>query len=307
MKKDFLTLFSLERDELLWILQRAEELKEYMLQGRMVRTLEGKTLVMIFEKASTRTRLSFEIGIYQLGGYAVFLSKQDSQLGRGESVEDTVRVISRYADAIMVRTFSQSIVERMAKASTIPVINGLTDSYHPVQILADVFTMKEKLGKIEEIKVAYVGDGNNVAHSLINGAAVFGYRLAVATPPGFEPDEGIVKEAIEKGGEIEVLNDPVAAVKDARVVYTDVWVSMGQEDSREEKLKAFSGFQVNRELLSHASDGVMVLHCLPAHKGEEITEDVFEEHADEIFTQAENRLHVQKALMEYLILEEGKG
>ncbi len=307
MKKDFLTLFSLERDELLWILQRAEELKEYMLQGRMVRTLEGKTLVMIFEKASTRTRLSFEIGIYQLGGYAVFLSKQDSQLGRGESVEDTVRVISRYADAIMVRTFSQSIVERMAKASTIPVINGLTDSYHPVQILADVFTMKEKLGKIEEIKVAYVGDGNNVAHSLINGAAVFGYRLAVATPPGFEPDEGIVKEAIEKGGEIEVLNDPVAAVKDARVVYTDVWVSMGQEDSREEKLKAFSGFQVNRELLSHASDGVMVLHCLPAHKGEEITEDVFEEHADEIFTQAENRLHVQKALMEYLIFEEGKG
>ena len=301
MKKDFLTLYSLDKEELMWILRRAGELKRDLRAGRRSETLKGKTLVMIFEKASTRTRLSFEIGMYQLGGNAVFLSKQDSQLGRGESVEDTVRVISRYADAIMVRTFSQEIVERMAQYATIPVINGLTDSFHPVQILSDVFTMIEKFSKIEKIRVAYVGDGNNVAHSLINGAAVFGYELRVATPPGYEPEDKIVREAVERGGKVTIGNDPFAAVEGVNVVYTDVWVSMGQEGERDTKIAAFSSFQVNRNLLSHAADDVMVLHCLPAHKGEEISEEVFEDHADEIFTQAENRLHVQKALLEYLI------
>ena len=301
MKKDFLTLYSLDKEELMWILRRAGELKRDLRAGRRAETLKGRTLVMIFEKASTRTRLSFEVGMYQLGGNAVFLSKQDSQLGRGESVEDTVRVISRYADAIMVRTFSQEVVERMAQYATIPVINGLTDSFHPVQILSDVFTMIEKFSKIEEIKVAYVGDGNNVAHSLINGAAVFGYELRVATPTGYEPEEAIVREAVERGGKVTIGNDPFAAVEGVNVVYTDVWVSMGQEGERDTKIAAFSSFQVNGDLLSHAADDVMVLHCLPAHKGEEISEEVFEEHADEIFTQAENRLHVQKALLEYLI------
>ncbi len=305
MKKDFLTLFSLEKDELMWILKRAEELKKDQKAGRQVKTLEGKTLVMIFEKASTRTRLSFEVGMYQLGGYAVFLSRQDSQLGRGESIEDTVRVISRYADAIMVRTFSHKIVEKMADYSSVPIINGLTDSFHPVQILADIFTIREKLGKIEKIKVAYVGDGNNVAHSLINGAAVFGYELRVATPPGFEPEKNVIDEAKKRGGDIEISNDPLWAVMGVDVVYTDVWVSMGQEGEKEEKTKAFLEFQVNGELLLKASSSVMILHCLPAHKGEEITEDVFEAHSEEIFTQAENRLHVQKALLEFLIT--GKG
>ena len=301
MKKDFLTLFSLEKEELEWILKRAEELKRYRKEGRIVETLKGKTLVMIFEKASTRTRLSFEIGMYQLGGDAVFLSRQDSQLGRGESVEDTVRVISRYADGIMVRTFSQEVVERMAEYATIPVINGLTDMYHPVQILSDVFTISEKLGKIEKIPVAYVGDGNNVAHSLINGAAVFGYELRVSTPAGYEPEENVVNRARSLGADVKIFNNPETAVEGAKVVYTDVWVSMGQEGEKDKKIEAFKGFQVNNELLSRCDRNVVVLHCLPAHKGEEISEDVFEEHADEIFTQAENRLHVQKALLEYLM------
>ncbi len=300
MKKDFLTLFSLEREELEWILQRASQLKRARQEGRIIKTLEGRTLVMIFEKPSTRTRLSFEIGMYQLGGTAVFMGKQESQLGRGESIEDTARVISRYADAIMIRTFGQETVERLAQYATIPVVNGLTDKYHPVQILSDVFTIIEKLGKISGVRVAYLGDGNNVAHSLINGAAVFGYELNVATPEGFGPEREIVENARERGGKIEILHDPFTAVEGAEVVYTDVWVSMGQDKS---DLTPFQKFQVNGELLRRAHENVMVLHCLPAHKGEEIEEKVFEEHAEEIFTQAENRLHVQKALLEYLILQ----
>ncbi len=302
MKKDFLTLFSLKREELLWILKRAEELKRAHREGRIIETLRGKTLVMFFEKVSTRTRLSFEIGIYQLGGNAVFLNKADSQLGRGESIKDTARVISRYADIVMIRTFAQDTIEKFAKYSSVPVINGLTDSYHPVQILSDVFTIKEKKGKIEKVKVAYVGDGNNVAHSLINGAATFGYEVFVATPENYGPVRKVVVTAREKGGRINITSDPMEAVSGADVVYTDVWVSMGQEEERDRKIKFFKPFQVNERLLSHAKDDVMVLHCLPAHKGEEITEDVFESHADEIFTQAENRLHAQKALMEYLLL-----
>ena len=301
MKKDFLTLFSLEKEELEQIIKRTFELKDLTKKNIPTETLKGKTLVMIFEKASTRTRLSFEIGMYQLGGNAVFLSKNDSQLGRSESIEDTGRVISGYADLIMIRTFKQSNVEKLAEYSGIPVINGLTDEYHPVQILSDLFTISEKGYKIEKVKMLYVGDGNNVAHSLINGSAIFGYKLFVATPEGYEPDENILKRAREKGGDISVIRDPYEAIGDIDVFYTDVWVSMGQENEEAERVKIFKKYQINEELLSKNKNDFMVLHCLPAHKGLEITEEVFERYADDIFMQAENRMHAQKALMEYIV------
>ena len=302
MKKDFLTLFSLTKPELENILLRTKELKELKKKNIPVETLKNKTLVMIFEKASTRTRLSFEIGAYQLGGTAVFLNKSDSQLGRNESIEDTGRVISGYADLIMIRTFKQSDVKKLSEYSKIPVINGLTDEYHPVQILSDLFTITEKGYKIEKVKMLYIGDGNNVSNSLINGSAIFGYELIIATPKGYEPNKKIVKNALDKGGKIKITNNPLEFVGDIDVFYTDVWVSMGQEKEELKRKEIFKPYQINSKLLSKNKSNLMVLHCLPAHKGLEITEDIFEKYSNDIFTQAENRLHAQKALMEYLVL-----
>jgi len=260
--------------------------------------LKGKQLAMIFAKSSTRTRVSFEVGINQLGGQALFLSQNDLQLGRGESIEDTAKVLSRYVDGIMIRTFKQSDVEELAKHSDVPVINGLTDFSHPCQILADLMTIREYLTVLEGKTVAWVGDGNNVCNSLIVGAATCGMKIRVATPVGYEPDPSAVERV---GDALRLTNDPKEAVTGADVVFTDVWTSMGQEGEAKERLEIFAPYQVNDELMSLAKPEAMVQHCLPAHKGEEISESVFNAHAGEIYDEAENRMHVQKAIMAMLM------
>jgi ornithine carbamoyltransferase len=258
---------------------------------------------MIFDKSSTRTRISFEVGIYQLGGMALFLNNRDTQVGRGEDISDTARVMSRYLDAVVIRTYSQSFVEDFARYATIPVINGLTDEQHPCQILSDLFTIKEKKGRYEGLKVAYVGDGNNVANSWIDAAAGLPIRLSLACPEKYEPEEAILERGTKKAeGGITLYRNPADAVKDADVIYTDVWTSMGQEAEKEERKKIFRGYQVNGELLSRARKDAIVMHCLPAHRGEEITDDVIDGPHSVVIDQAENRLHVQKAVMEILIL-----
>ncbi len=301
MKRDFTKLLDISLSEAGHLLGRARYLKGVRKERKEYRPLEGKTLAMIFEKASTRTRISFEIGMKELGGYAVFLSAGETQIGRGEPIKDTARVLSRYVDAIMIRTYSQETVDELARSATVPLINGLSDLYHPCQILSDMFTIEEFRGNKNDLKVAYVGDGNNVANSWIEGALLFGFDLAVATPPGYEPDGPL----LEKGrvqGNVMHTNDPFEAVKAADVIYTDVWVSMGQEKEQIERKKAFASFRIDEDLLRGAKSDVMVMHCLPAHRNEEITEALFERFENEIFTQAENRLHVQKALLEWLIL-----
>ena len=255
---------------------------------------------MIFQKSSTRTRVSFEVGMYQLGGHALFLSSNDLQIGRGEPVQDTARVLSRYLDGIMIRTFAQKEVEDLAAYGSIPVINGLTDYAHPCQVLADLLTIREKYAALEGLKLCYIGDGNNMANSLIVGCLTMGMKVAVATPKDYQPDPAVLEAA--KGNPNFLLTDsPMEAVKDADVVYTDTWASMGQEKEKEERMKAFAGFQVNEELLKAAKPGAIVQHCLPAYRGQEITEEVFEAHADELFDEAENRLHVQKAVLVKLL------
>ncbi|MBI3393204.1 MAG: ornithine carbamoyltransferase [Nitrospirae bacterium] len=271
------------------------------LAGPLAGPLAGKTLVMIFEKSSTRTRLSFEIGMYQLGGQAIFLSPRDIQLGRGETIEDTARVLSRYAHAIMIRTFAHETVEAAARAADVPVINGLSDKHHPCQVLADLMTLKEKKGRLKGLTLAYVGDGNNMAHSLLEGCAKSGVSIAVATPKGYEPDEAVVagarKAARGTGARVLLTRDPALAVRGAHAVYTDVWTSMGQEDEAARRRRAFAGYRVNAALLAAARPDAVVMHCLPAHRGEEIAADVLDGPRSVVLDQAENRLHAQKAVL----------
>lgn len=294
--RHLLKLQDLTREDILSILNLADQLKFERNNGIQKDYLKGKKIGLIFQKASTRTRVSFEVGIYELGGYGLFLSSNDLQIGRGEPVQDTARVLSRYLDGIMIRTFEQKEVEDLARYGTIPVINGLTDYAHPCQVLADLMTIREYKGSFKGMKMAFVGDGNNMANSLIVGAVKTGMSFAIACPKGYEPDAEIMKWAKENG-DFTLTTDVKEALNGADVVYTDVWASMGQEGEKVKREKAFAGYQVNAENLSVAKPDVMCLHCLPAHRGEEINEEVFEAHANEIFDEAENRLHAQKAVM----------
>lgn len=309
MKKDLITIYDVTKAEIEAILQKAAGLKEMQRKGKPYQPLAGKTLAMIFEKPSTRTRVSFETGMFQLGGHALSLNPQETQLGRGEAIADTARVLSRYVDGIMIRTFAQERVEEMARFATIPVINGLSDLLHPCQILSDIFTMTEKLGhQYGGLKVAYVGDGNNVANSWINGALRLGFDLWLACPPGYEPNARILARAQEEGSSRIVLTHaPKEAVEEASVINTDVWTSMGQEGERAKRIKAFQGYQVNADLLRQARKDAIVMHCLPAHRGEEITDEVMDGPHSVVFDQAENRLHVQKAILTLLLTAKGKG
>ena len=294
--KHLLKLADLSREEILSILNLADQLKYERKHGIFKEYLKGKKLGMIFQKSSTRTRVSFEVGMYELGGNALFLSNRDLQIGRGEPVQDTARVLSRYLDAIMIRTFAQQEVEDLARYGSIPIINGLTDYCHPCQVLADLMTIRERKGTFKVLKMCFVGDGNNMANSLMVGAIKTGMSFAIACPEGYEPDAGLMAGAKENGS-FTMTRDVKAAAADADVIYTDVWASMGQEEEKAKREKAFAGYQVNAETMAVAKPDAMVLHCLPAHRGEEITADVFEAHADEIFEEAENRLHAQKAVL----------
>ena len=294
--KHLLKLADLSREEILSILNLADQLKYERKQGIFKDYLKGKKLGMIFQKSSTRTRVSFEVGMYELGGNALFLSNRDLQIGRGEPVQDTARVLSRYLDAIMIRTFAQSEVEDLAKYGSIPVINGLTDYCHPCQVLADLMTIREKKGTFKGLKLCLIGDGNNMANSLMVGAVRTGMSFAIACPEGYEPDAQLMAWAKENGS-FTLTRSVQEAAADADVVYTDVWASMGQEEEKAKREKAFAGYQVNDAAMAAAKPDAMVLHCLPAHRGEEITAEVFEAHADEIFEEAENRLHAQKAVL----------
>lgn len=301
--KHLLTLESLSTEEIKDILNLADQLKYELKHGIEHHHLKGKTLGMIFEKSSTRTRVSFETGMYQLGGHPLFLSSNDLQIGRGEPVEDTARVLSRMLDGIMIRTFAQAEVDALAEYGSIPVINGLTDYCHPCQVLADLMTIREFKGKLKGLKLAFIGDGNNMANSLIVGCLKCGMSVAIACPKGYEPPKNILDFADNYPGMFEMTTDPLKAAENADVVYTDVWASMGQEEEKAIREKAFAGIQINAELMEKTNKDCMVLHCLPAHRGEEIIADVFEAHADEIFEEAENRLHAQKAVMVRLMAD----
>ena len=294
--KHLLKLQDLTKSEILDILNLADQLKYENHNGIEHHHLKGKTLGMIFQKSSTRTRVSFETGMYQLGGQALFLSNRDLQIGRGEPVEDTARVLSRYLDGIMIRTFEQSEVEALAEYGSIPIINGLTDYCHPCQVLADLMTIREYKKSFDSLKLCFVGDGNNMANSLIAGCITMGIECAIACPDGYEPDAELTKWANENG-KLTVSDDIMACVKDADILYTDVWASMGQEEEKAAREKVFKNFQINDAVMAVAKPDAMVLHCLPAHREEEITAKVFEAHADEIFDEAENRLHAQKAVL----------
>ncbi len=294
--KHLLKLADLTREEILSILNLADQLKYERKHGIFKDYLKGKKLGMIFQKSSTRTRVSFEVGMYELGGNALFLSNRDLQIGRGEPVQDTARVLSRYLDAIMIRTFAQSEVEDLARYGSIPVINGLTDYCHPCQVLADLMTIRERKGAFKGMKMCFIGDGNNMANSLMVGAVKTGMSFSIACPEGYEPDAQLMAWAKENGT-FTLTRSVQEAAEDADVLYTDVWASMGQEEEKAKREKAFAGYQVNEETMRAAKPDAMVLHCLPAHRGEEITADVFEAHADEIFEEAENRLHAQKAVL----------
>lgn len=300
--KHLLKLLDLSTDEILQILNLADQLKYEQKHAIGHKYLEGKTLGMIFQKSSTRTRVSFETGMYQLGGTALFLSSDNLQIGRGEPVQDTARVLSRYLDGIMIRTFEQEEVESLAEYGSIPIINGLTDFCHPCQVLADLMTIREYKGKLEGLKFCYVGDGNNMANSLIVGGLKVGMQVSVACPIGFEPDPLVLDFAKQYGEKFNLYEDPCLASKDADAIYTDVWASMGEESEAEDRKKIFAGvYQINDNVMANAKDDCIVLHCLPAHREEEITEKVFEEHANEIFDEAENRLHAQKAVLVSLL------
>ena len=296
--KHLLKLEDWSTDEIINTLNLADQLKYEQKHGIEHKILAGKTLGMIFEKSSTRTRVSFEVGMTQLGGYPLFLPSNDFQIGRGEPVQDTARVLSRFLDGIMIRTFKQEEVEALAEYGSIPIINGLTDYCHPCQVLADLMTIREFKGKLEGLKMCFIGDGNNMMNSLIVGALSTGMSFSAACPKGYMPPEHIIEVGKKYGnGKFEIVEDPMEAAKNADVVYTDVWASMGQEEEKKIREQAFAGYQVNKELMSVTNPECMVLHCLPAHRGEEITADVFEEHANEIFEEAENRLHAQKAVL----------
>ncbi len=301
MKRDFLALSQYSRQELddLFILTR--DLKEKQKKGIPHHLLAGKTLAMIFEKSSTRTRLSFEVGIFQLGGHGLFISNKDSQMGRGEPIRDTARVMARYCDGVMIRTFGQEIVEEFARYASVPVINGLTDLFHPCQIMADLFTVIEHKGGYEGLTYAWVGDGNNMANTWIEAAAIFGFELRLACPKGYEPDATVLAWAKEKGARLLLTTDPREAVSGAHVLNTDVWASMGQEAEQKEREKAFAGYCLDESLVGLAAADAIVLHCLPAHRGEEISDGVIEGKHSVVWDEAENRLHVQKAIMARLM------
>lgn len=294
--KHLLKLKDLTSDEIFGILNLADQLKYERKNNVKHPYLEGKKLGMIFQKSSTRTRVSFEVGMYELGGYALFLSGRDLQIGRGEPIKDTIRVLSRYLDGIMIRTFAQKDVEDLAKYGSIPIINGLTDYCHPCQVLADLMTIREYKGSFKGLKMCFVGDGNNMANSLIVGCVKTGMEIAIACPDDYRPDADLICWAKENG-KITVTSDLKAAAEGADVLYTDVWASMGQEGEKAAREKIFRGYCIDDTLMKLAEKDAMVLHCLPAHRGEEITEEVFEAHADEIFDEAENRLHAQKAVL----------
>lgn len=298
---DIISIHDLSREEVEQILDTTHILKMKQKLGEIYHPLKGKTLGMIFQKSSTRTRVSFEVGMFQLGGHALFLSANDLQLNRGETIADTARNLSRYLDGIMIRTFSHQDVVDLAEYSSVPVINGLTDLLHPCQVLSDLFSIKEKKQNLDGLKLTYIGDGNNMAHSLMFGGAKVGMDIFICSPSGFEPDPEITRlsrlDATKTGANINIQDDPSEAVKDADIIYTDVWASMGQEKEHEERLKSFAEYQVNRGLIEKAKDDVLVMHCLPAHRGEEITDDVIDGVHSIVFDQAENRLHVQKAIM----------
>ncbi|WP_084159068.1 ornithine carbamoyltransferase [Paenibacillus taiwanensis] len=303
--RDFVALADYTQEELYALMHYGIELKRKQKAGDPEQALRGKSLAMIFEKSSTRTRVSFEVGMFQLGGTALFLSKNDIQIGRGETIYDTAQTLSRYVDGIMIRTFAHRTVIDLARAATIPVINGLSDLNHPCQALADYMTIYEKKGKLEGLKVAYVGDGNNMAHSLIMGASKFGINITVATPNNYAPDADVVKQAQEQGklygSTITLTNDPREAVADADVVYTDVWASMGFESEQQKRELAFRDFQVDEELVKWAKSDYLFMHCLPAHRGEEVSEGVIDGSNSIVFDQAENRLHAQKAVLASLM------
>ena len=303
--RDFVRIGTWNSDELKTALDLADELKELRKQGEAHELLPGRTLGMIFQKPSTRTRVSFEVGIFELGGHGLYLSANDLQLGRGETIRDTGHVLERYLDAIMIRTFAQEDVEELAEHAEIPVINGLTDYAHPCQALADLMTIRERLGRLSGARLAYLGDGNNVCVSLMVGAARFGMRFVAATPAGYEPDSTAVnaarRAAVQMGGTVELVGDPREAAREADVLYTDVWTSMGQEEERDRRLRDLAGFGIDDELVQLAGENAIVLHCLPAHYGEEITEDVLYGPQSAVWDQAENRLHAQKALMALVI------
>ncbi len=300
VKRSFLSISDLTKEEVLNVLEYAEELKKDKFKDQ---TLKNKSIGLVFMKQSTRTRLSFEVGVYQMGGQPIYIHGSSTQMSRGEDIKDTARVLSRYLDGLVIRTYSHSEVEELDKYSDFPVINALTDYLHPCQILADLQTIKEKFGKIEGLKLAYIGDGNNMANTWIIAGGLMGLNVSVASPEGYEPNGKAVAEGLklseETGANIEIINDPVEAVKDADILYTDVWVSMGQENDKSKK-NVFDGFAIDKNLLSYANKNAIVMHCLPAHKGEEISEEVFEQFADVIFEEAENRLHAQKSLMSFL-------
>lgn len=303
MKKDLISIKDLSTEDCNKIFALTEELKKKGTQFGC--PLMGKSLVLVFQKPSMRTRVSFEVGMYQLGGQAVYLGPEEVGLGKRESTKDFAKVISRYADGVVARTFGHDLVVDLAANSTIPVINGLSDLEHPCQALGDIFTIKEKFGKVEGINLAWVGDGNNVLHSLLYSCAKLGINLSVAAPRGYQPDKVILKESMEfakkTGAKIELSNDPGKAVKDADVIYTDVWASMGQEAEHKKRLKDFKGFQVNKALVSKAKKGCLVMHCLPAHRGEEISDEILDSDKEIVYDQAENRLHVQKAILVILL------
>ncbi len=303
--RSFLKLNDFTKEELLQILDTADYLKLQNKLGKNEKILEGKTLGMIFEKSSTRTRVSFEVGMYQLGGTALFLSSRDIQIGRGETIADTAKVLSRYVDGIMIRTFSQNTVEELAKEGTIPVINGLTDKYHPCQIMADFQTIREKFGKLEGLKLAYVGDSANVANSLLVGGAILGMDISVASPKGYQPKQDIMdiaeQEAVKSGVNLLVTDNVEAAAVNANILYTDVWVSMGKEEEKKKRLAALKDYQINSDVMKLAKKDAIVMHCLPAHRGEEITAEVIDGSQSVVFDEAENRLHAQKAIMALMI------
>lgn len=302
MKRDFLALSQFSKAELDAIFALTKELKKKQKSGVEHHLLKGKSLAMIFEKSSTRTRISFEVGMYQLGGHPLFINGKDSQMGRGEPIKDSARVIARYCDGVMIRTFAQETVEEFARYASVPIINGLTDLHHPCQIMADVFTVIEHKGGYQGFKFAWIGDGNNMANSWIEAAAIFGFDLTLACPEGYDPNPQVLEWARARAtSQIVVTRDPKEAAADADVLNTDVWASMGQEQEQKIREKAFAGYQLNEELLDLAKGNAMVLHCLPAHRGEEISDDVIEGPHSAVWDEAENRLHVQKAIMATLM------
>ncbi len=302
MKKDLLSFAEMAPADFEEIWLRAARLKRMLKEGKEHAPLKGKTLGMIFDKSSTRTRISFEVGMYQLGGIALFLNSRDTQIGRGETLADSARMMSCYLSGIMIRTFAQESVEELARYASIPVINGLTDLLHPCQILADLFTIREKKGSYEGVRVAYIGDGNNVANSWIEAAARLPFEMALACPEGYDPDHRLLEEGKMSGkGQVRLYRDPFDAAKDADVLYTDVWTSMGQEAESQERKRIFKNYQINEKLLRVAKEDAIVMHCLPAHRGEEITADVIDGPQSVVIAEAENRLHVQKAVLEILL------